>query len=426
MAIDIIGDFDRDTLYCTGSFTKLMTTFVTLSLLSEKFDLYKILDDDNFLDSICTNNAARDFLTLLQQKLGRKFSLHDLCSYYSGLPYTFDVSADEIESADAGNPFKHHSVPDEKTFLELCRHDLTPVYPGRGKFHYSEIAIICMAYLMEKVYDATYESLYHRFVIDRFKLSSSEFSRTRLPQAYCQDLSDKYDYPAIAIQDHGYFCYSNGYYTTLNDTKTLVEHLIIDPVFHVMTDVSIARAASNRLMNGLTIEIRKIADDYIVGYEGLSYSGCNNWAYSTKLKQGYVTFTNSEEDAYNIIFSAFGYKDFDSIKFDTVPDSSQTVYRDFLSHYHPHYTENDIPIEFQGKYKRVDINDKHLDTIFSAGKNDIIIRNPDEIKFDLIYDGKNYRIKNKDNLAGSKVGFHTAKSGNRYMSFDGNLYKKID
>lgn len=420
MKFTIIGSFDRDTLYCTGSFTKLLTTFVTLSLLAETYPLNDILDDDEFLDRICNTEQSRIFLTLLQSLLGSKFSIHDLCSYYAGLPYTFDVSEQEIETVDAGKPFKHHCIPDEKTFLAICQHNITPVYHPHSKFNYSELAIIFLAYLIEKIYAVKIESLFHRFVIDRFQLTNSRFSRTRLPQAYVQDLSDIYDYPAIAVQDHGYFCYSNGYYTTLNDTKKLLEHLLPDPVFKIITDINIARAASNRLMNGLTIEIRKAGDDLIFGYEGLSYSGCNNWAYSTKLAEGYITFTNTEEDAYDIIFDRFGYKEFD-----IVPDTSQAVYRQYLKNYKPTYVERDIPLEFQGKYQRVDINEKHLTTIFTVGNNYIIIRNPEEVKYDIIFDTNHYRIKTKDNMAGENVNFYTAKSGNKYFSFAGNLYKKI-
>src|SRR4029077_8820235 len=139
------------------------------------------------------------------------------------------------------------------------------------------------------------EDLYQKYIIQKFKLTKSQFSRKRVEGVYTQDLSDHYDYPSIAILDHGYFCYSNGFYTTLNDMKRLLENMLNEDVFHVMTDLSHARAASNRIMNGLTIEMRMAKGDLIYGYEGLSFSGCNLWAYSTKTKEGYITFNNSEE-----------------------------------------------------------------------------------------------------------------------------------
>src|SRR3990167_1935088 len=302
MTIQIVGAFDKNTLYCTGSLTKLLTTYVCLSLLSEQYDLKKILDDDNFLDSIAITPSSNDFLTFFQNLLGSHFSLHDICSYYAGLPYTFDPSDEEIENADAGYPFKHHTIPDEETFLSFCKNNITPVYSDKSKFHYSEISIIFLGYFLEKVYDIKIESLYKKYIIDKFELKKSVFSRTRVKDVYVQDLSDHYDYPSIAITDHGYFCYSNGFYTTLNEMKTIIEHFLRAPVFHVMVDIKNARAASNRLMNGLTIELRKVQDDLIYGYEGLSFSGCNLWAYSTKKKQGYLTFNNSEEEVYQIVY----------------------------------------------------------------------------------------------------------------------------
>jgi len=420
MSITIIGSFDPNTQYCTGSFTKLLTTFVSLSFLAEQYDLYQILDDNEFLNHLVKTPEAKDFLQLFQNKLGGKFSIHDLCSYYTGLPYTFDVSMQVIERVDKGELFKHHSILDKNTFLDRCRNDIIPVYPIQSKFNYSELSIVFLAYMIEKIFDLKIESLFDQYMIECYQLTNSKFSRTRLSTAYVQDLSDIYDYPAIALQDHGYFCYSNGFYTTLNDTKTLLENLISNSVFQIMTDIKLARAASNRLMNGLTIEMRKANDDIIFGYEGLSYSGCNNWAYSTKTKKGYLTFTNTEEKAYDIIFDMFGHKDFDK-----VPAETETIYRDYLNKYKPDYTLKNIPTEFQGHYQRVDINTKHLDTVFTVRQNDITIRNPEEINYELVFANNHYHIKTKDNMPGEAVCFKTAESGNRYMTFSGNLYKKV-
>src|SRR5205085_6588951 len=112
------------------------------------------------------------------------------------------------------------------------------------------------------------------------------------------------------ILDHGYFCYSNGFYTTLNDMKILLENFFNNAVFKYMTDIKQARAASNRIMNGLTVELRVVDDDILYGYEGLSFSGCNNWTYSTKYQKGFLTLTNDEEKAYDI-YNQFGYAVFD-------------------------------------------------------------------------------------------------------------------
>ncbi len=421
MTIEIIGSVDKDRLYCAGSFTKFLTTFVSLSLLAEKYELENILDDDNFLDTICVDEQANDFLHLFQNIIGSQFTIRDLCSYYAGLPYTFDLSEQELASVERGNPFKHHSIPDEETFLYRCRNKITPVYPNRSKFHYSEISIIFLGYLIEKIYNVKMENLYQKYVINKFKLKHSLFSRTRVEGVYCQDLSDHYDYPAIAILDHGYFCYSNGYYTTLSDMKILIENILLDPVFKQMTDVNHARAASNRLLNGLTVEIRLVNDDVLFGYEGLSFSGCNLWAYSTKKKQGYITFSNNEETIYDEVYNnKLGYTECDK-----VPLHAQVDYSRFLKNYTEDYTEKNVPQEFQGNYHRVKINEKDLQEIFLVANNFMVIRNPEEVKYDIIYLKDNYRIKNKDGVHGAKVGFYSAESNNKYMVFDGTLYKKI-
>ncbi len=419
MTIHIIGSVDKDRLYCAGSFTKMLTTFVSLSLLSEKYALPKILDDNNFLDTICVNPPAKNFLQLFQKIIGSQFTLRDICSYYAGLPYTFDLAEKELASVEQGHPFKHHQIPDEETFLDRCTTKITPVYANRCKFHYSEISIIFLGYLIEKIYHEKMENLFQKYVIDQFNLTRSYFSRTRAQDVYCQDLSDKYDYPSIAIVDHGYFCYSNGYYTTLSDMKILIENILENAVFKHMTDVSHARAASNRLLNGLAVEIRLVKDDVLFGYEGLSFSGCNLWMYSTKHKQGFVTFSNDEETIYDEVYGQLGYS-----VFDTVPREAQIDYARFLKNYHVAFEEKNIPDEFQGNYHRVKINEKNLADVFVVGNNFIEIRNPDMIKYDVIYLQGNYRIKNKDQVHGAKVGFYRAESGNKYMLYDGTLYKK--
>jgi hypothetical protein len=322
---------------------------------------------------------------------------------------------------DTGHLFKHHSILDEETFLSMCRHQITPVYPVRSKFHYSEISIIFLGYFIEKAFNTSMESLYQRFIIDKYQLKQSVFSRVMVKDVNYQDLSGRYDYPAIALQDHGYFCYSNGYYTTLNDSKILLEALLTEPVFECMTNLNHARAASNRLLNGLTLEIRLADGDVILGYEGLSFSGCNTWAYSRKRQIGYLTFTDNEEEPYQIIYDQlFGYTSFDK-----VPEKYDEIYKRFLKSYDFNIAEKDISVEYQGRYHRVKINDIDLDIVFTVGDRYIIIRNPDEIRYEVIYVNGNYRIKNKDNTHGSKVGFCTAKSGHHYFYFDGNLYKMI-
>lgn len=420
MSFTILGTFDKNTLYCTGSFTKFLTTYVCLSLLAEKYDLKKILDDDNFLTSLCTNLESQEFLAIFEKIIGSKFTIRDLCSYYSGLPYTFDLAEDELAAVDSGKPFKHHSIMDEKEFLDRCRNKIMAVFPNRSKFHYSEIAIIFLGYFIEKVYAMRIEDLYHKFIFNKFKLKHSLFSRKKVSNVYCQDLSDQYDYPSIAILDHGFFSYSNGFFTTLNDTKILLEAMIKDSIFNCMVDIEYARAASNRLLNGLSIELRLVGDDIIYGYEGLSYSGCNIWAYSTKKQQGYITFSHSEEEAYKIIYDQLDYTNFD-----VVPDYTQKNYQAFIKNFSTEIDSKEIPLEFQGKYQRVKINEKELPTLFSLDKHSMVIRNPDEIRYEIVFANHCYRIKSKDNLYGAKVGLYKAESGNKYFLYDGTLYHFI-
>ena len=419
MSFQIVGPVEENRVFCSGSFTKLLTTFVCLSLLSEKYDLHEVLDEMDFFDKICVNNESKNFLKIFQKVIGSQFSLRDLCSYYSGLPYTFDVSEDEIEKVEQGQPFKHHSILDEKTFLSKCINNITPVYKDECKFHYSEISIIFLGYIIEKIYGLQIEELYHKYVIGKFKLQHSQFSRKKVPDVYIQDLSDQYDYPAIAILDHGYFCYSNGFFTTLNNMKVLLENFLNEPIFQLMCEVKYARAASNRIMEGLTVEIREVGEDIIYGYEGLSYSGTNIWAYSTKLKQGYLSFMNSEERAYDI-YNLFGYKEFD-----LVPSYAEEIYLNFIHKPHPSFPDLEIYPEYQGNYHRVKINETDLDTVFVVGDHFIIIRNPDEIKYNVIFVDGNYRVRGKDGEPDSKVGLIQSKSGHKYMYYDGTLYRKI-
>ncbi len=421
MSIQIIGNVNKNRLYCAGSFTKHLTTFVCLSLLAEQYDIDAILDDADFFNRLCTQPSSKQFLTVFQKIIGSDFTLHDICSYYTGLPYTFDLSEDEIEKVEMGLPFKHHTIPDEAAFLYRCHNKITPVYKNQCKFHYSELSILFLGYLIEKVFDIKIETLFNDYLIEKFNLKNSYFSRKKVEDVYIEDLSDKYDYPSIAILDHGYFCYSNGFYTTLNDTKRLLENIIETSVFHHMTDLKHARAASGRLLNGLAIEIRLVGDDVLYGYEGLSFSGCNIWAYSTKQKKGVLTVTNDEEAAYNI-YHALGYSSFDK-----VPEYTEIIYQSFIKQYTQiyHPIQKNIPTDYQGSYHRVNINEKILSIIFYVSENCIKIRNPDEIKYDIMFVNNAYRIQNKDMTHGTTVAFYQSDNGNKYMLFDGTLYIKI-
>lgn len=417
--INIIGGSDPDRLYCTGSFSKLMTTFVSLSFLTSQYYLEDILQDVDFLTKIAKGTDGEEILTIFEKHIGSRFSLRDVCSFYNGLPYTFDITPEEIDLVEEGRPLKHHSVMNEEELIKRCRHSITQMDPNRAKFHYSELAIIFLGYFIEKVFDVCYEDLYQKYVIDAFGLTNSLFSRIRPPHVYCRDYSEAYDYPSIAILDHGYFCYSNGFFTTLNDHKNLIEHLLESPVFQVMSDIRHARAASNTIMNGLAVEIRIVGDDSIYGYEGLSYSGCNIWAYSTKLNRGYITLIDSEEAAYDVIYGALGYQDFDR-----VPEYTQKEYRQFFETHRFHFEEKAIPAEYVGNYHRVNINESFLPLTFSVSEHAIEIRNPDRVKYDVVYDNGVYRTKTKDGAHGIKVGFVKGKA-NHYMYFDGALYRKI-
>jgi hypothetical protein len=417
MPIVIFGEFDRDQLYCAGSVTKLLTTFVVLSLLSEKYDLSKVLDDEYFLDTISTTEAAKDFLQIFKNKIGPKFTLRDICSFYAGLPYTFEPDAAALERVDAGESFVHHSIPDEKAFLHACKTRFTPIYPNRSKFHYSEISIMFLGYLFEKIYNKSMEELYQKYLIGKFKLAKSQFARKRPKNVYFQDLSGHYDYAAVAKQDHGFFCYGNGFYTTLNDMKLLLENLLNDAVFQHIVDVKTARSASDTLMNGLTIEMRKVGDDVMFGYDGVSFSGCNVWAYSTKLKTGYLTFCNHTETAYQVISS-----NFKCTAYDEVPEHTTQFYSEFLKKYAAPVESKGIPVEYQGKYRRVKINGKKLKDVFVLGKDFLVIRDPLEVRYNLTCVNSSFHIQGDDQTHEARVSLHQAKSGNRYLFYNGTLY----
>ena len=173
-------------------------------------------------------------------------------------------------------------------------------------------------------------------------------------------------------------------------------------------------------MNGLTVEIRVVGDDILYGYEGLSYSGCNIWAYSTKQKKGYVTRSDDEDGVYDVIYGQFGYHEFD-----IVPAHTQEIYQQFLATAHVDLQDKSIPADYIGSYLRVNINDSSLPIVFTVGEHFIEIRNPEMVKYDVVFDGSNYRITCKDHMHGTKVGFHRAESGNLYMVFDGTMYKKL-
>ncbi len=69
MNMRILGDFNPDQLYCAGSVTKFITTYVVLSFLAaQQHDLKVILDDENFLQSIAASDEAKSFLALFQEK----------------------------------------------------------------------------------------------------------------------------------------------------------------------------------------------------------------------------------------------------------------------------------------------------------------------------------------------------------------------
>lgn len=419
MSFEIIGEFSKNQLFCSGSFSKLTTSFVTLSFLAERFNLDDIIDDDNFLDAVSQNNS-RDFLSLFQKIVRSKFSLHDLYSHYTGLPYTFDIAMDETEQVEAGATLKHHQILAESEFLNRCQNSVTALYLPKSKFHYSELSILFIGYWLEKNYNLSMEDLYHRYLLQPFKLKGSSFSRKRLANVYYDNLANKYDYPSVAYVDHGYFCYSNGFFTTLNDMKIFLENLMTSSIFRVMTDLSYARAASNTLMNGLSVEIRQINDDTIYGYEGLSYSGCNIWAYSTKLNQGFLAFTNDEDEAYSLIYNRFGYE-----QFDKVPPYTQSLYQDFRKKKLIPMVYKNIPLEFQGEYQRVKINDTTLQETFNVSSASITIRDPERMNYEIIFVDNVARVKGKDQVPNEKIGFIQSNSGNYYMYHDGALYRKI-
>ncbi len=64
---------------------------------------------------------------------------------------------------------------------------------------------------------------------------------------------------------------------------------------------------------------------------------------STKLNQGYLLFTEDEEAAYQLIYSHFGYTDFDP-----VPPSTCQFSQYFKNHYPAQQETRDVPTVYQG------------------------------------------------------------------------------
>jgi hypothetical protein len=202
--------------------------------------------------------------------------------------------------------------------------------------------------------------------------------------------------------------------------KKLIENILQDNIFQYMVDIKNARAASPHIMNGLTVEMRSVGDDLIYGYEGLSFSGCNIWNYSTAKQEGFITFTSSEEDAYPLVYNPLGYTDFDK-----VPSYTNKFYERFINNYQVDLVTRDLPEAFRGNYHRVRINVKELADVFVIGKDFIVIRNPDEIKYETMFVNENFHVQGKDKVQGVTVSLYEAKSGNRYMLFDGTLYRRL-
>lgn len=42
-------------------------------------------------DELCINQASKSFLQLFQNRIGSRFTLRDVCTYYTGLPYLFEI-----------------------------------------------------------------------------------------------------------------------------------------------------------------------------------------------------------------------------------------------------------------------------------------------------------------------------------------------
>lgn len=420
MQIEILGDFPKDQLYCAGSVTKFLTTFVILSYLRQLgYQLKDILDDENFLTTIAVNAEAKSFLQLMQCKIIGKFTLRDLCTYYTGLPYTFDPTPEALEKIAAGQPFKHHSlVVSEEAFLQLCEQNVSALYPNRSKYHYSELSIIFMAFLFEKITERSMEDLYDEFIVKRFQLTLSRLSRKRPADVYTQDLSDKVDYAAVAIMDHGYFVYSNSYYTTLNEMKQLLEAMHDDAVFQLMIDVEEARAAATEVMNGLSIELRQANGDLIYGYEGLSASGCNIFSCSRAQGKGYILFCNDEEKAYELIYQNFGIT-----AFEPVTDKSRRFSQAFADSYAAHRFA-DIPPEFQGQYKRVKINGGEAQTLTTLSDKQLHIHNPSLVTYDLLFAAQSPCIQGEDGTHESRIRLYQSQ-GKRFLFFDGSAYELI-
>jgi CubicO group peptidase (beta-lactamase class C family) len=425
--IEILGKFDRQQLFCAGSVSKMLTTFVVLSYLETKFpndELEKILDDEAFLDKICSDKPVHGFLKLLQRKIGSSFTLRDLCTFHTGLPYTFNPTKAELDSVVSGERFTHQSVMDEAAFISLCENNISMIYRNRQKFHYSEISIMALGYLIENAYGVKIEDLYQHFLVNKFKLSQSRLSRVKPEDAYFNpNMSQTYDYACVALQNHGYFSYGNGFYTTLDDLEVLLGKINSDHVFQLMVDVKNARRAESTVMNGLTVELRQVGDDLVYGYEGMSFSGCTTMAFSTMQKTWCVTFGENAEEDYHAVCSRLGYP---NAQWKETPESANIFYTNF-THNYPALSEAVIPLEYQGIYRRVKLNDgQELEYVSVLGNNFLTIRDPDEVTYDLVQVNDEYHIKGDDNVVDSRVGLYTANGSNRFLFYIGNLYKRIE
>lgn len=421
MNIRILGDFPTDQLYCAGSVTKFLTAYVVLSKLAEKDKIEDILDDDDFLDKLAASTnkpAAKEFLTLFQKIIGSKFTLRDIFTYYTGLPYTFEPDKKSLRSADLGYPFKHHSLMNEADFLEACRNRIKPLFPNRSKYHYSELSIIFIAYFIEKVYGVRMEDLYQQFIANPCHLTHSRMSRTRPDGVLTRDLSSKYDYAAVAVQDHGFFCYSNGFYTTLNELKIIIESIEQQPVFQHMTDLSQARVANGNVISGLSLELRVVGNDVVYGYEGLSFSGCNIWSCSRNNKQGYLMFCDDETAAYTYIYKQFGYTDFDP-----APSHTTQLCMRYLANTPAATKEEAVPELFQGEYQRVKLNEVEIESVCVVGSQALSMHDPDPVDYSLSRQNGSLHILDEHHSPDSRISFYTVASGNQFMFYNGSLYR---
>ncbi len=157
-----------------------------------------------FSPVFATHPRARDFLSIFEKTIGSRFSLRDVCSYYNGLPYTFDLAPEEWRWLRRVFHSSITALWNEDVFLDRCRHLITHMDPNRCKFHYSELAIIFLGNHGNRLIRSGWK-ISSKHVIDAFGLTESLFSRVRPAACVYRGLSKEYDYPSIAILDHGYF-----------------------------------------------------------------------------------------------------------------------------------------------------------------------------------------------------------------------------